>query len=133
MKPVQQTKLYSKDGINNGNCYAACIASLLDLPLWMVPPFEDMFGRDDWRVRVNEWLNRIFGLEIVHIQGHPIEELPEFYIASGKSARGVYHSVIYSNGVMVHDPHYSNSGIASVEWVYYLRNRTASIKDKVSV
>jgi hypothetical protein len=94
--PVKQSKLYARDGIHNGNCYAACLASLLDLPLWMVPPFEDMFGRGDWRIRTSEWLKRMFRLEMVRSEGHPADKLPTFYIANGRAARGVHHSVIYS-------------------------------------
>jgi len=120
MKPVKQTKLYSADGIHNGNCLAACVASLLELPLWMVPPFEDMFGRGDHTSRMIEWLNRMFSLELIWEDGHPVDELPEFYIAIGKSPRGVHHAVIYSKGEMVHDPHFSDAGIASVESVKYL-------------
>lgn len=120
MIPVRQTKLYSADGIHNGNCLAACLASLLELPLWMVPPFEDMFGRGDHTSRMVEWLNRMFKLELVWFDGHPVNELPEFYIATGKSARGVQHAVIYSKGSLAHDPHYSDSGVESVRGGYYL-------------
>ena len=121
MKPVKQTKLYSADGIHSGNCLAACLASLLEIPLWMVPPFEDMFGRGDHTERMVEWLSRMFGMEMRAYSGHPVEDMPEFYIASGKSPRGVHHAVIYSKGAMVHDPHFSDAGIASVENVKYLR------------
>ena len=126
MKPVKQTKLYSADGIHNGNCLAACVASLLELPLWMVPPFEDMFGRSDHTSRMIEWLNRMFSLELIWEDGHPVDELPEFYIAIGKSPRGVHHAVIYSKGEMVHDPHFSDAGIASVESVKYLASITGA-------
>jgi hypothetical protein len=121
MTPVKQTKLYQPDGIHSGNCLAACYASLLDLPLWMVPPFEDMFGRSDWYERIDEWLAKAHKLERVRVNGHPVGELPEFYLACGRSARGVLHAVIYSNGELVHDPHYSDSGIADVMSVEYLR------------
>ena len=121
MRPVKQTKLFSKEGGHSGNCYAAVMASMLDIPLWMVPPFEDGFGRSEWyETRASEWLAKMFGLKIVHHEGHPVDELPEFYVASGKSPRGVSHAVVYSKGVMVHDPHYSDSGIASVDRVWYL-------------
>lgn len=119
MKPVDQTKLHSKEGIHNGNCFAACLASLLEIPLWMVPPFEDMFARDDWSMRVDEWLAAMWGKQRVRKSGHE-EHLPEFYIASGLSPRGVRHSVIYSLGAMVHDPHPSRAGIESVEWTWHL-------------
>lgn len=121
MIPVKQSKLYAKDGIHNGNCFAACLASLLEVPLWMVPPFDDMFGRSDWRPRVDEWIMRMFSMKLLRWDvGDELEEFPEFYIASGLSQRGVQHSVIYSNGVMVHDPHFSDSGIAKVDWIWYL-------------
>jgi hypothetical protein len=123
MTPVSQTKLATADGIHPGNCFAAALASLLDLPLWMVPPFEDMFGRTrgDWFERVEVWLERFFTLELVRSDGHQRERLPAFYIASGVSPRGLRHSVIYSNGVLVHDPHPSGAGIAEVEWTWHLK------------
>jgi hypothetical protein len=121
MKPVKQSKLWTPDAIHNGNCLAAAFASLLDLPLWMVPPWEDMFGRGDYWERIDEWLGRMFGLELVVVDGHPIDQLPEFYMAVGPSPRGVHHAVIYSKGELVHDPHFSDGGIRSVETCRYLR------------
>jgi hypothetical protein len=121
MTPVKQTKLYAKDGIHNGNCFAACLASLLDLPLWMVPPFEDMFGRGgDFTSRRKEWLERMFKLKMVETPAHPVDQLPEFYIANGYGKRGVLHSVIYRRGELAHDPHPSNDGINAVDWCWHL-------------
>lgn len=124
MKPVKQDRLYSAEGIGNGNCFAACLASLLEIPLWMVPPFDQMFGRNDWRSRVDEWLERIHKMELVDSDGHQIDKLPEFYIASGRSPRGVKHAVVYSGGKLAHDPHYSDDGIAFVEWTWHLEPLT---------
>lgn len=120
MTPVKQSKLFCEDGIHNGNCYAACLASMLDLPLWMVPPFEDMFARHVWRARSSDWLSHMFGLQMVRFEGHPVERLPEFYIANGPSSRGVHHSTIYRAGRLVHDPHPSSEGINEVEWCWAL-------------
>lgn len=120
MQPVKQSKLYCEDGIHNGNCYAACLASLLELPLWMVPPFEDMFARTVWMKRTEEWLGRMFGLRLARANGHPVEDLPEFYIASGPAPRGVHHSVIYRRGELAHDPHPSGEGVLEVEWCWHL-------------
>ncbi len=120
MTPVDQSKLYRPDGIHNGNCLAACLASLLDLPLWMVPPFDQMFGRSDWRVRIDEWLMRMFRLRFVRSAGHEWETLPEFYIANGPAARGVHHSAIYQRGQLVHDPHPARGGLLQVEWCWHL-------------
>ncbi len=120
MRPVKQDRLFSPEGIGNGNCLAACMASLLEIPLWMVPPFDQMFGRRDWYGRQDEWLERMFQLEFCREDGHPVDKLPEFYIAVGRSSRGVLHAVIYSSGALVHDPHPSNEGIISVESVEWL-------------
>lgn len=119
MKPVKQDRLWSDEGIGNGNCLAACYASLLEMPLWMVPPFDQMFGRNDWSHRLDEWLARL-GYERAWLEGHQIDKLPEFYIATGRSARGVRHAVIYSHGKLAHDPHFSGTGIGSVEDTYHL-------------
>lgn len=65
MKPILQTQLYGENAMGNGNCVAAAMASVLELPLWMVPPWEQMFGRDDWQKRRREWLAQVLGLEVV--------------------------------------------------------------------
>ena len=125
MKPVKQSKLYTNDGIHNGNCYAACLASLLEIPLWLVPPFDAMFGRGGWRPRVDEWLSRMFGLELIlHDDEDGDDFLPEFYMVSGESNRGVMHSVIFSKGKLIHDPHYSNEGIKEIQNCWYLQKLT---------
>lgn len=120
MIPVKQDRLYAEDGIGNGNCLAACLASLLELPLWMIPPFDQMFGRSDWRARVDEYLGRVHGMQLIQTDGHELAALPEFYIACGMSAREVMHAVVYSHGELVHDPHWSNGGIVAVEYTRHL-------------
>ncbi len=121
MTPVNQSKLYAADGTHNGNCFAACLASVLEVPLWMVPPFDEMFARtgEDYMFRVDEWLKRFFRLRKVRTSGHHIDELPEFYIANGNSSRGVQHSVVYSGGALAHDPHPSKEGIKNVLWTWH--------------
>lgn len=122
MKPVMQSKLHAHDGIHNGNCLAACIASIFELDLWMVPPFEDMYGRKDrseWATRFDDWLEKFFHMERVTQPCYQEGHTPEFYIASGMSPRGVYHAVIYSKGKMVHDPHPSGLGIEKVDYIEY--------------
>ena len=122
MTPVNQSNLYQPDGIHNGNCLAACLASMLDLPLWMVPPFDQMFGRDDWRERIDLWLLRMFSMKRIRSEGHDPESLPEYYIACGPAARGVQHSVIYRGGVLAHDPHPSKTGLLSVNMTWHVES-----------
>ena len=120
MTPVAQDKLYVHDGIGNGNCFPACLASILEIPLWMIPPFDQMFGRAKWGDRRQEWLERMFKLRFIRTEGHQVDVMPEFYTANGFSPRDVMHSVVYSQGRLVHDPHPVGGGIAEVEYTYHL-------------
>lgn len=53
MKPVAQSILPTEDAPLKGNCFAACLASLLELPLGAVP---HVMEHPDWRERTNAWL-----------------------------------------------------------------------------
>ena len=56
MKPVYQTIF----GKTNGNCFAACIASILEMDLEDVPHFC-RGDNPEWMFDLNEWLYQ-FGL-----------------------------------------------------------------------
>jgi hypothetical protein len=118
---VKQTKLWQADGAHAGNCLVACLASLLEIPLWMVPPFDEMFGAFAIINRVNQWLDQFANLEMVQLEGHQLDKLPTFYIASGQSPRGILHATIYSGGQLVHDPHPSDGGLSTVEFTRHLQ------------
>lgn len=122
MTPAPQTVLYGEQAMGNGNCYTACLASLLDLPIWMVPPFEQMFARPDRDKRINRWLEQFFKLKRVVVDGHQIDKLPEFYMAAGHTIRKSYHAVIYSKGVLAHDPHFSGDGLIAVDYTTHLES-----------
>ncbi len=106
-----------------GNCFAACVASILELPVGAVPNFCDAEG--DWLMAANQWFSK-YGLAILDV------DLPEDgslrginalvhgmpVIISGKSPRGDFdHAVVgeyrrLDDGrhqlAYVHDPHPSN-------------------------
>lgn len=130
MTPVDQTRF----GKGQGNCLAACVASLLELPLSEV--FDIAAGGNDpdyWGI-VDRWLTeRGLGLVYVSVRREGQEELlgtsvrlvpGAHYMAWGPSARGLDHSVIYRNGQLAHDPHPDRSGIARVEQVAFLARLT---------
>lgn len=140
MIPVKQTKVVvkNKDGVivQNGNCYAAAIASMLEVPITEVPNVEVFFPFDSysWQTLMLEFLRlkgydlctdmrfRIFHRDI--IAQKPTEEEARFYMefkdqyyfAVGKSSRGVNHIVICKCGEIIHDPHPSNDGLETFEW-----------------
>ena len=106
----------------DGDCWAACLASLLELPLEIVPNFCAMdHAEGDWWDATQAWLvsRGMVGIEI-NVRDRPTGYLmpmpPTYCIVSGKSPRGDYgHSVIgLVNGPNIeiaHDPHSSRAGL----------------------
>ena len=110
MIPVFQTTF----GFPHGNCFAACLASILELPIADVPNFCDG-DNPRWKADCLEWL-RPFGLYLLSValpDDFPADQMPAgYHVMSGKSPRGKFnHSVVGFAGKMVHDPHPSGDGI----------------------
>lgn len=96
-----------------GDCMQACVASLLRIPISVVPPFFAPPG--DGLPPGYEWLNHNdLWFDYAHRQedgtyrsGRDVVGVPSGYaIASVPSARfpGGTHAVIVKDGVVVHDP-----------------------------
>ena len=98
MKPVKQTKL----GPPDGNCFAACVASIFEVPLDDVPNFIET---DNWQNALDEWLNER-GMCSLSILPFEKEIKPRGYsILSGiPREKTVEHCVVAWDGVMVWDP-----------------------------
>lgn len=121
MKPVTQTIV--DDG--RGNCYAACIASLLDLPIDAVPNFVEA---EDMHQAAWKWLAER-GLRPVRMCFPSLEALQSTYfdhpglycVLSGESPRRKadggkkWHAVVgFAAGYgveVVHDPHPDRTGL----------------------
>lgn len=137
MTPVDQTR-FGLDGKDEapGNCWQACVAAILDLPLAEVPDeAEDwkpgMRPRQSWipyQKRVHRWL---FSRGLVLIEAKtgsvcyagPIELWKQTaVIMSGPSPRNpqVHHAVVAHGNEIVHDPHPSRAGLVgdANEWWY---------------
>ena len=104
MKPVDQTIF----GYPNGNCFAACVASILEIPIEDTPSIEGKKFESAWDVWFNER-----GLTFVDVPAGNGAYIQGFCIATGKSPRGgltasgrpVLHAVVAQNMALVHDPH----------------------------
>lgn len=111
MIPVDQTTF----GVSRGNCFSACVASLLELPIADVPFF---MGDEQWWSSFNDWLRpRGFYALCVMLpaEAHP----PGLNILSGKSPRGP-HAVVAHGIDVIHDPHPSRAGLLTREDVIVL-------------
>lgn len=119
MKPVMQTKFGAE-----GNCFDACVASLLGLPLEEVDYFK---GEETWYADFQNWLapRGLAYVEVNCCDPSPFYRfpLPVLAIAGGPSPRGVEggHAVVIElhqwAKKIVHDPHPDGTGLVSIKTV----------------
>jgi hypothetical protein len=101
MIPVTQTITGEQ-----GNCFTACLASILELPIREVPNFAKLTNSDEeFFAMVDEWL-ATRGLKYSSIPIYNRAVPPVGYgTIEGVSPRGGQHACVAYNGVMVFDPH----------------------------
>jgi len=100
MRPVMQTDC----SLTTGNCFAACIASILELPLDAVP---NLIQKEDWQLAFSEFCQR---------HGYALMPVPNEHFRSDL-CHGVYsicsghregtwhpHAVVACGDEIVHDP-----------------------------
>jgi len=99
VKRVYQTKLGK-----GGDCFPACIASVLELKIEDIPDF----GGDGWWREVNKWLQENHQMGYVEIKDPNFIWLKQigYHLICGTSPRDpkIMHAVVGHHGVMVHDP-----------------------------
>lgn len=122
---VDQTIFYD-DPKRPGNCFAACVATAVGLPLCRVPHFVEwgQWFHNERRKDASDvdrkcWWAMFVGYAaglglIPEVVESPDDAAPgELVFASGPSPRGVAHQVLYRDGQLWHDPHPSRAGIVS--------------------
>lgn len=111
----------------NGNCLAACVAGMLDIPIGNVPEEYRMAATQEagiqWKIhreflrqygirpaswKVWTWTER----QIANFWLYIGSESP--VLVSGKSARGFDHATVYRNGELFFDPHPDGTGIERI-------------------
>jgi hypothetical protein len=109
VRPVDQTTY----GINDGNCFSACLASILEMPLEEVPSFLGPY----WDNFLPWLAARGLSASLYRRDYVP----PGYSIAGGPSKRfaGRMHACVAYDGIVVHDPHPSRDGLPNgiVEYV----------------
>lgn len=108
MVAVDQTR-FGDEG-PGGNCLVACVASIMDLSIGEMPEIST----DDpyWWETLQKWLSD----RRWKIRHRPrAADVPAGYaIANGPADRGLLHSCVALDGVIVHDPHPSRAGLIEV-------------------
>lgn len=132
MNPVDQTDLTT----TSGNCFQACVASLLGVGLDELPHFVMMSGKvgdtdlesEDWFDHFDNWMRErgLFSIEC-SLKSGPVMSCVSadtFCILTGESPRGCMHAVVgkttdsplaYRAFLLVHDPHPSRAFFGNEE------------------
>ena len=113
MIAVDQTILSSES--EKGNCLAACVASILEIPLEDVPNFV---GETSWFSALRKFV-LIHGYHLFELS--PNYSLPVYHLMIGPGPRSrdgkqIHHSVVGKEGSIIHDPHPSRAGLLEVEY-----------------
>lgn len=132
MAHIDQT-IFVGDSKRLGNCVAAAVASVLDIPLAKVPHFIEFgiaYGDSEdphSASRGNHWWAMLLGFLagkgqwVVELNDVTEGERDELLLVAGMSPRGVVHQVVYRNGELWHDPHPSRAGVLDVREVLAVR------------
>ena len=108
-------------GHPNGNCFSACIASVLHLPIENVPSFMGRGDGGEWFDALAEWLKPrgLYPL-FFNLKGwSPPDDA--VCILGGKSPRGDFmHAVVGVGARVEHDPHPSRAGLVTMDDVTLL-------------
>jgi len=149
MKPVKQTNI----SIPGGNCFQACVASILELPLESVLDFVNQGPQEKWFYRLADWLvKRDYG--VVYSPFEPIcATIQGFCILGIQTERHVkeqqdenwVHAVVgranwtlqennekWIGFEVVHDPHPNPSPMVQIRDVTWIvsQNLTKELKHK---
>ena len=127
MIPVFQTMTVANDG--EGNCFNACVASILELPLRDVaqihPRSERYWGSwDEWFLERNLSLTDYKGnrppkgWSIAHGPGFRI--YPEGHELAGAA---INHACVAFNGEVLHDPYPGGKGLKKVNGYWALEQK----------
>lgn len=112
------------EGHPYGECVRASYATLLDLPIELVPRFDPgaLLPGEDQRTRQREWLSMI-GFDLIEVPAAPAGDLPQalleqvppvYHLMAGRSPRGFGHQCVGYGGRLCWDPHPSRAGLTTV-------------------
>jgi hypothetical protein len=114
MKPVKQKYLYT--GKQRGDCWRACLASILECDIELFPDPNVITSWPDLYTSTLEQLEKM-GYQYESIAVSQLKGSHDNIIAIGKSPRSkrkrITHAVVWNNGI-VHDPHPDNTGLLDI-------------------
>lgn len=126
MKPVFMTKFGGSEAPNEeqGNCMAACLASMFEIDIEDVPDFGGTITNGKWYVILSAWLaKRNLELSFYPAKG-TVSPMQGYYMLAVKSTTlknpDDGHMVVAKNGQVVHDPNPNATSIGEHEQLWLL-------------
>jgi hypothetical protein len=117
---VDQTLFGSPDG----NCLAACLATLFGLKIDDVPKFP----LDEWLFGVQQFVRgQGYAYHYIDNSGSCAFMPDGWHIGAGLSPRGLLHACVFQDGILTHDPHPSRDGIISVRFWHLIFHRSVKV------
>ena len=119
MIPVFQTRFGGKDVPveERGNCFQAAVASILELPLDVVPNIQEYDDNLDWYDIFSKWLEKFgFGFLCFPAGGSGI--IQGYHLIGCKSTtlgEGECHTLVGFNQEVAHDPNPNAKTVGKVE------------------
>lgn len=111
-----------------GDCHAACLATILEVPIEGVPRVKGTETTDieTWWAELGNWLNSDNWYLFKYTISDKVNQMwlspsdPPVWIAGGESQRGGLHCVVMQGNDMFHDPHQSRSGLIGITFAEIL-------------
>lgn len=116
-KRVYQDKFHDVENDIRGNCFSACLATIMEIDLEEVPEFENTLN-ETWATQFLNFLGKkgwtfdgSISMDSVTLKDWiTFTKEYEYMIVSGDSPRHeiATHSVVYRNGQPWHDPYFDS-------------------------
>jgi len=118
MKKIYQTKFAGIDAPvgERGNCWQAAVASILELPLEVVPDIQEYDEKLVWFDEFREWLKQ-YGLSAIGLATNGNITIEGYHLIECKSTtlkNGELHVVVGLNEEVVHDPNPNATALGEV-------------------
>ena len=113
-------------GNPHGECVRASYATLLSLPIELVPALDpgSLLPGERQAARERNWLSML-GLSLLEIPAEMAHTVPPAvlgapHLVSGLSPRGFYHRCVGQHGKVLFDPHPSRAGLVTITSLGFL-------------